>query len=264
MSSDRSRPSWTALGIALAVGICGTTADAAVTLLGVQYQQDNPYAEYNCWYHYGNYPTSCGTVVTGCNVHVFLKNTGGSSVTINDVTLAGYSLKTILKRNTNFHDANSIFFYWDNPPQDVFDAGEPVWYRADPNPIPAGGVARVVVRLRSVPVTQPVSIGVVTSAGTINTTVPVNAGAPVLASVGFSADRTKVYLHWRRSGGAAPVAIYMDGTDVTASATTVGDANVNFAATVLQFATPLANMSYHVYQGVYATARRRRARCAPG
>jgi len=255
MSSDPSRPLRTVLGIALAVGTCGTAADAAVTLLGVQYQQDNPYAEYNCWYHYGSYPTSCGTVVTGCNVHVFLKNTGGSSVTINDVTLAGYSLKTILKRNTNFHAANSIFFYWDNPPQDILDAGEPVWYRADPNPIPAGGVARVVVRLRSVPVTRPVSIGVVTSAGTINTTVPVNADAPVLASVGFSADRTKVYLHWRRSGGAAPVAIYMDGTDVTASATTVGDVNVNFAATVLQFATPLANMSYHVYQGVYADGK---------
>lgn len=236
-------------------GLSAPVADAAVTLLGVQYQEDNPYAEYNCWYHYGSYPTSCGSVIRGCYVHVFLKNTGTSSVTVSDVTLAGYSLKTILKRNTTYRDANSIFFYWDNPPQDVFDAGEPVWYRADPNPIPAGGVARVVVRLRSVPVTQPVSIAVVSSAGTVSTTVPVNAGDPVLASVGFSADRTKVYLHWRRSGGAAPVSILMDGVDVSANATTVGDPGVNFAATVLQFASPLANMSYHVYQGVYADGK---------
>ncbi len=243
------------LAVACAAGVWCGVADAAVTLLGVQYQQDNPYAEYNCWYHYGSYPASCGGVITGCNVHVFLKNTGGSSVTISDVTLAGYSLKTVLKRNSNFHDAASIYFYWDDPPQDILNAGEPVWYRADPNPIPAGGVARVVVRLRSVPVTQPVSIGVITSAGTVSTTVSVNAGDPVLASVGFSSDRTKVYLHWRRSGGAAPTSIYMDGTDVTANATTVGDANVNFASTILQFGTPLANMSYHVYQGVYADGK---------
>ena len=237
-------------GLLLSFLVC-STAGAAVTLLGVQYQQDNPYSEYRCWYHYGNYPTSCGVDVVGCNVHVFLKNTGASSVTVSDVTLAGYSLKTVLKRNANFHDAASIFFYWDNPPQAVFDAGEPVWYRADPNPIPAGGVARVVVRLRSVPVTQPVSIGVVTSAGTVNAVAPVNAADPVLASVGFSADRTRVYLHWRRAGGAAPAAILMDGTDVTASAITVGDPGANYAASVLEFATPLTNMSYHVYQGIY-------------
>ena len=84
---------------------------------------------------------------------MFLKNTGASSVTISDVTWAGYSLNTILKRDANLHDTASIYYKWDDPPQDMFDAGEPVWYRADPNPIPAGGVARVVVRLRSVPVT---------------------------------------------------------------------------------------------------------------
>ncbi len=230
-------------------------ARGAVSVIGVQYQQDNPYTEFQCWYHYGNYPTSCGNVVTGCNVHVFLKNTGSSSVTIGDVTLAGYNLSTILKRNTTYHDANSIYFYWDDPPQDVLNAGEPVWYRRDPNPIPAGGVARVVVRLRSVPVTRPVVLGIVTSAGTVTASIPVDAADPVLASIGFASDRTKVYLHWRRSGGAAPVTIKMDNVDVTASATTVGDPTVGYAATVLSLATPLANMSYHVYQGVYADGK---------
>ncbi len=243
------------LAMTVAVGMDPGTAGGAVSVIGVQYQQDNPYEEYLCWYHYGNYPTSCGVAVAGSNVHVFLKNTGGSSVTINDVTLGGYSLKTVLKRNTNFHDANSIYFYWDDPPQDILNAGEPVWYRLDPNPIPAGGVARVVVRLRSVPVTRPVSLGLVTSAGTVSVAVPVDASDPVLASVGFSPDRTQVYLHWRRSGGAAPASILMDGVDVTANATTAGDPTVNYAVTVLQFAAPLANMSYHVYQGVYSDGK---------
>jgi len=73
-----------------------------------------------------------------------------------------------------------------------------------------------------------------------------------LASVGFSSDLKKVYLHWRRSGGAAPTTVKMDGLDVTASTTTVGDPSVNFAASVIQLSSPVLSMSYHVFQGVYA------------
>jgi len=63
-------------------------------------------------------------------------------VTINDVNFAGYSLNTIIKTTEfNNHFPSSVFLYWDDPPSDVLNAGEPVWYRADPNPIPAGGTA---------------------------------------------------------------------------------------------------------------------------
>jgi len=242
--------------VAAALAIGWHSAIAAVEVLGVQYQQDNQYPEYNCWYHYGSYPTSCGISITGCNAHVFLKNTGVGSVTINDASLAGYSLNTILKTTDfNGHLPSSIYLYWDDPPQDVLNAGEPVWYRADPNPIPAGGMARVVVRLRSVPVTKPVSLGVATSAGTVNTTVPVNATDPVLASVGFSTNQTSVYLHWRRNGGAAPTSVWLDGTNVTSLTTTVGDPAMSFAVSVIQLSSPLPNMSYHVFQGVYADGK---------
>src|SRR5512137_353749 len=131
---------------ALLTAVACPTADAAIEVLGVQYQQDNPYPEYQCWYRYGDYPTTCHSTVVGANAHVFLKNTGASPVTISDVTLGPYSLNSILKRDATLHDTASIYYKWDDPTQDVFDLGEPVWYRADPNPIPAGGVARVVVR----------------------------------------------------------------------------------------------------------------------
>ncbi len=235
--------------------ITAGTASGAVTVIGVQYQQDNPYTEYQCIWHDRNYPTDCGGVVGGSNVHVYLKNTGSSSVTINDVTLAGYSLKTVIKRSSTYHDANSIYFYWDNPPQAIIDAGEPVWYKGDPTTIPPGGVGQAVVRLRYVPVTRPVSIGVVTSAGTVSASVPVDGNAAQLANVGFSQDRTKVYLHWRRSGGAAPIRILMDGNDVTASTTTVGDPSVNYATSVLTLSSALPQGSYHVYQGIYADGK---------
>jgi len=239
----------------LTTGQGGASAQAGLAVLGVQYQQDNPYPEFNCIWSDKSYPTSCTARALGCNVSVFVQNPGAATVTINDVTLAGYSLRTVLKRDPNVHDANSIFFYWDNPPQAIFDAGEPVWYKADPPVLPPGGVGRVVVRLRSVPVTRPVVVGVVASDGTVTTNVAVDATAPQVASVGFSQDRTRVYVHWRRAGGAAPIAVKMDGVDVTALTTTVGDPALNFGVSVLNLSTGLTAMSYHVFQGLYADGK---------
>ncbi len=241
--------------LALVIVLACRGANAGVTVLGVQYQQDQPYPEFNCIWNDKTYPTNCPPRSLGCNVHVYVKNTGGSSVTVSDVTLAGYSLADSLVLNTGVHDARSIYFKWDNPPQAILDAGEPVWYKADPSVIPAGGVGQVVVRLRSVPVTQPVSLGVETTGGTVTTSITIAANAPQLASIGYSPDLTKVYLHWRRSGGAAPTAIRMDGVDVTANTATVGDTNINFGASVVQLAAPLGPMSYHVFQGVYADGK---------
>ncbi len=240
----------------IATAIACPAAKAAVTVLGVQYQQDNPFNEFICLWYDPYYPTNCpGEAIQGANLHVYLKNTGAASVAITDVTLGSYNLNTILKLNTGVHDARSIYFYWDNPPQDVFDLGEPVWFKGDPSTIPAGAVAQAVVRLRSVPVTPTVNVGVVTSAGTVNTNITIDANAPQLASIGYSADRTKVYLHWRRNGGAAPTSVWMDGVNVTANTTTVGDPSVHFAASVITLAAPFTLMSYHVYQGVYADGK---------
>jgi hypothetical protein len=241
------------LATAVAMGIIPTAANAAVTLLGVQYQQDNPYTEYLCLWHDRGYPTSCGADAVGANLHVYLRNDGASSVTIDDVTLAGYSLDTVIKHDEyHGHHPYSIFFYWDDPPQAIFDAGEPVWFKGDPAVIPPGGTAQAVVRLRRVPTTPTVNVDVVTSAGTLNTAIPVEADAPQLAGVGFSSDLTQVTLHWRRPGwGGAPIAVLMDGVDVTSLTTTVGDPSLDFAVSVVSLPTPLASLSYHVFQGVY-------------
>jgi hypothetical protein len=236
----------------VASGLLCADVSAAVTVLGVQYQQDELFPEYNCIWHDKNYPTSCSGTYLGGNVHVYLKNTGASSVAITDVTLAGYSLTTILPVSETSHNANSIFFYWDNPPADIIAAGEPVWFKGDPKAIPAGGVGQAVVRLRRPPTTATVAVGVVTTGGNVTTNITIDANAPQLASVGFSQDRSKVYLHWRRSGGAAPSTVLLDGSDVTGITTTVGDASMNFAASVINLTTPLTYMSYHVFQGVYA------------
>ena len=165
----------------LASSVVCAGANGAVTLLGVQYQQDELFPEYNCIWHDKDYPTTCPGTYLGGNVHVYLKNTGASSVTISDVTLAGYSLSTVIKLNDAQHSARSVYYYWDNPPADIVAAGIPVWFKGDPSTIPAGGVAQAVVRLRFPPTTPTVSVGVVTSGGTVNATIPISATAPQLA-----------------------------------------------------------------------------------
>ena len=98
-------------------------------------------------------------------------------------------------------------------------------------------------------------MGVVSSAGTVTTNITVDVNAPQLASIGYSTDLRQVYLHWRRSGGAAPASVWLDGANVTANTTTVGDTNLNFAASAISLATPLPFFSYHVFQGLYADGK---------
>ncbi len=239
--------------------LISTNLHAALTVIGVQYQPDKYFDEDNCLWHDRQYPGPCSiNLNTGQVVKVFIKNTGASSETVSDVTLAGLSLKQNIKSRTvdSSNIPYSIYYGSQANLAALVSAGEPVWYKADPATIPPGGVAQAVVRLRVIPVTQPIAIGVVASGGTVNTNITVDANAAQLASVGFSSDRTKVYLHWRRNGGAAPTTVLMDGVDVTANATTVGDPTLNFGATVLQFESPIANMSFHVYQGVFSDGKR--------
>jgi len=245
---------WTPLFLALTIGgLACAAASADVSLLGVQYQEDDPYTEYLCLWHDRNYPTSCGVDLPGANAHVFIKNDGASAVTLDDVSLAGYGLTYALKEATyNDHIVNSIWIRWDDPPQDLLNAGEPAWFKMDPKSIPAGGVGQVIVRLRRVPTTSTIAVNVDTSANTLNTTITVDDEAAQLANISFSQDLKKVYLHWRRAGGAAPTTIKMDGTDVTSYATTVGDADTNYAVSVLSFSTALTELSYHVFQGIYS------------
>jgi hypothetical protein len=242
-------------GVLLLCSLWTQSVFGQVTIVGVQYQPDYYFPENDCYWNSSAYPGPCRTPVLGATVHVYVKNTGASSVTINDATLAGYSLTNVIKTSTSTHEAASIYFYWDNPPQDIIDAGEPVYYRFDPPVIPPGGVGQVAVRLRFVPTTPTVNVGVVTVAETITTNITVDANTPRITSIGYSEDLKKVYLHWRRSGGAAPTSIWLDGTDVTSLTTTVGDTSMNFGASVICLSNALPFFSYHVFQGMYADAK---------
>ena len=101
-----------------------SVATAAVQVIGVQHQPDYYYPEFNCYWNASAYPGPCRTPILGTTVHVYVKNTGPGSITLNDANLitasTTYSLKTIIKKSTsttiNPKEQNSIYFYWDFPP----------------------------------------------------------------------------------------------------------------------------------------------------
>ena len=69
-------------GDARSYSIAGASVLAKVTRDRLMREYDQLYPEYKCFWHY-----DCHLDVAGGNVHVYVKNTGGSAVTITDVTL---------------------------------------------------------------------------------------------------------------------------------------------------------------------------------
>jgi len=154
--------SWSSLVIAVAC----PAANAALTVIDTKYHEDLMFPEFNCYWEAASIRRSVPAAQGSHRLCVCEEHRRGSA-TITDATLAGYSLHTVIKRSTaswNPNDLNSIYFNWDNPPADILAAGEPVWWKADPPTIPAGGVGQVAVRLRYVPTTPTVTVGVTSGA----------------------------------------------------------------------------------------------------
>ncbi|HSW44490.1 MAG TPA: immunoglobulin domain-containing protein [Phycisphaerae bacterium] len=249
------------LVVILAFTAAATLAIAEVTVLGVQYKADQAFPEHDCFWDAANYPSSCPpTDPLGGSIHVFLRNNGSTSVTVQDVVFSGMSLAEVLSLHFQVvkRQPASVWLaaLTSQELQMLLDAGEPVWYKIDPATIAPGGTGQVVVRLRQTPAVPSIGIDVVHSAGTTSTAVPVQLDQPTIAGASFSSDLTKAYLYWRRvAGTAAPTTILFNGNNVTANTTTVSDSTLPYAASVVQLGSPVVSGSFHVFQGVYADGK---------
>jgi hypothetical protein len=231
---------------------------ADVAVIGVQYRPDQVFPEHNCFWDAAQYPSYCPTPdPLGGTVHVFLRNNGTASVTMQDVVFAGESLAEILVLHYQVAKRQPASIWLDGLTSarlnNLLSAGEPVWYKMDPGTIAPGATAQVVVRVRQTPQLPSINIDVVHNEGITSASVPIDPTQPSIASVGFSSDLTKVYIYWRRAtGSAAPATVLLDGNDVTTRTTTSSDAALAVAVSVLQLAQPLEIASFHTFQGVYA------------
>lgn len=194
----------------------------------------------------------------------YLRNTSGSAVTISDVMLQGVSLKQAIGCNSRVTYQTGLCYacslhYPSSTPittqqrETLIAAGEPVWWRVVPSTVPAGGTAEVYVRMRSrVPGT--LSLSVVPATGDpLQTAIQVSdSDIPRIARCAFSPDMSTLYLYLRHpTPGKAPVAILVDGSDVTARCTIGADPGVDIVVVVCSLPSAFTRGSFHCIQAVY-------------
>lgn len=191
----------------------------------------------------------------GGSLHLFLRNTGTTPAQVTDALLDGISLKDALaySNQRKVRKFASIYFAKLSPSQmqTLLAAGEPVWWKMDPLEIAPGGVAEVIIRLRSQPKSTMTNVGVKLGSRTVEAQVPVNPQAPRLEGTSFGPDLQTVYLYFRHPGGAAPKSLTLDGRDITALCRIARDPAVSVVPVVARLPEPLRPASFHLFGGVY-------------
>jgi len=263
MGSARAR--YCAVAAVVLALCCALSASAALEVLDAYYRPDAALPQFNYLWNSGYKPGDDppNYILSGA-LCVYLRNTGPSAVTIDDVLLEYVSLERAFgcKPAKTYRDglayACSIHIPSADPitsaeRQTLIDAGEPVWYRVDPETISAGETAEVFIRMR------------VRHALTLSLTIMPLSGdpVPVLITVsdtnvprvaGFALPSTmdKLYLYFRHpQKGKSPLYILLDGQDVTALSTIGSDGDMDVLPVVCNLAAPLTKGSFHCFQALY-------------
>jgi len=255
--------------VAVAFAACVLSASlsqGAVTLVHAVYRPDVPFPQYlplwlEAWSQMAEAGESLQSIQEknplGGYVHLYLRNPGGPPADITDVELDGVSLAKALalakKETSGFHPASIHFPGLPSPELDrLIAAGEPVWWKADPSSVPAGGFGEIVIRLRRAPKAGAVMVKVTAGDFAVEARADAARPQPAFRGISFSPSLDHVFLYARHAAGAAPMKVWIDGEDVTGKSTITADTAVDVAAIVVRMDKPLAKGSFHCFQAVYA------------
>ncbi len=106
-------------------------------------------------------------VKRGAYVHVFVRNAGAAAQPIERIALNGIDLsQQLAPRGAARHGLRPAHFLLNDasvtPPtvrERLQALGAPVWWRAQPNPVPPGGLAQITIRLRRLPRVRVLEVG---------------------------------------------------------------------------------------------------------
>ncbi|MHC4442895.1 MAG: hypothetical protein ACYTF1_14685 [Planctomycetota bacterium] len=249
------------------LGISPRFTIAATKVLGAYYRADQSFSQFRRFWHEGwNLPDeqeeddsipSAEKKILGGSIHVFVRNDDSQILEINDVLLEGISLKEsiVFSDQRKKRKPASIYFgnLTDARKERLITAGEPVWWRIDPPKIEPGGSGEVIVRLRQMPQSAVIRIGMVFGNDTIEVSVPIQDSHPRVAGVSFSPDLDMVYLYFRHpdGGGRAPAKILMDGREVKVGGAIQYDSRLDTVPVIVQLEKKLKVGSFHCFQGMY-------------
>lgn len=254
-------------------GICLPELDvtAAPQLLGSHYRADVPYPQFarfwsdNCLLG-EDWAESIGRTIPrattlGGSVHLFIRNDDPKPLTIADVSLQDISLRQAVafSDQRRLRKPASIFFssLTETERQKLIDAGEPIWWRADPPTLAPGDVGEVSIRLRYVPKVAELRVECHAASQTVRTHVAIQEKLPRIEGASFdeSLARVFVYLKDPEVPGSKPERVFLDGRDVTSRCRIAADPNTELTPVILDLPTPLKRGSLHSLQAVYADGR---------
>ena len=241
------------------LGIVGGCAFAeSLQVLGASYRADKPFPQFQQFWSDSTQVEGARVASLGGSVHVYLRNTD-QPLRIDDVLLEGISLKRAIAYSEKRKFKGTLFaasIYYSDLSQaerdKIISLGEPVWWKADPQPVPSGGAAEVVIRLRKTPQADNLKVVLQYAGGKVEASIPVKAEYPAIESIGFSPALDKVYLYSRHSKPNEPVKVLMDGIDITSACTIGLDPKMPVTPIVCQPTSPLARGYYHTFQVTYS------------
>jgi len=250
----------------LLMAVCG--ACLAQQIEGTYYFADKPFPEYMpLWQEGWSFKGEDGLKLVyakpdmplGGYAFIYFKNTGGSPMTVNDLTIEGIKMSEGLAKNwipkqlDQRYDCSILISKLPKAQIDkLMDFGWPAWWMMEPLTIQPGAQGEIVIRLKRSPKPAQLKIGIITDQGTINATVVMAKAQPQFGTIGFAADLKTVYLYPRHpQAGAKPVRILLDGKDVTASSTITTDKSLALSAIVVKLDQPIQLMTYHTFRVGY-------------
>lgn len=227
-------------------------ASAAVELIDACFAPDVRFPDYDRFWE--------GSKQLGGFVHVFLRNSGDSALTIEDASLEGISLSEAIafseqrKFRKHAFAASSYFSKLSQEQKDKLNAaGEPVWWKFEPQTLQPGECGELIIRLRRQPASATLNSSL-NFKGFVKQSAPVTVGrvAPRFEAICFSFGRDTAYLYLTRAGSSTPpLRITFDGADITADVSIPSEPFGDTVPVICKLKSPLARASYHCFQAVY-------------
>lgn len=243
--------------------------------VAAQFVADTPYPQYTPgWYEGWPVEDANGRKVqyarpgmpVGGYLHAFFANRTKSAIRASDILLNGVSVTAGLGRSedtsVDMHGASLRLSKLPRQKVSVLEeAGEPVWWKAEPHVVAPGAMGEIVVRLRRKPSVRDLRLEIQSSAGNLRLTADPGLESPRFASITFSPECDEAFLYLRHPSGRGvrPSKLFLDGVDVTASCRFAVDRSVSLTHIALDvtpslsmMSSRLPMMSYHQFKAVYS------------
>ena len=248
--------------LALLLAAHAVAAASGLEIIGSAYRADIPFPQFlHLWSEGWSLKDRNGEPIQyastnmplGAYVHVYVRNDSPQRILIDDVEFAGISLRDAIAfadREVDKMLPASIRF--SKLPKTAIDrlvaVGEPVWWKAEPASVPAGGFCEVTIRLRR---QTPGPLDVQMRSATTRTGTAVAAApSPRFTGLSFSPTLDTVfgYVQPPQKYATAPTKVLLDGQDVTRLTMLASDPAVSVMPLVIRLPKKLERASFHCFE----------------